>query len=93
MAPSEMTLNLTLNIPDSMAELAQAPDLPRRMLEAFAVEGYREGTLTKVQVRLLLGFETRFETEDFLGAHGVWPGMAADEIAEDGRRLNALLSQ
>ena len=93
MAWCRMTLNLTLSIPDSMAELVQTPDLPRRMLEAFALEGYREGTLDKKQVQLLLGFETRFETEDFLGAHGVWPGLTAEEVAEEGRRLNALLSR
>ena len=34
-----------------------------------------------------------WETEDFLAAHGVWPGLVAAEVAEDGRRLNALLSR
>ena len=88
-----MTLNMTLNIPDALAAELQALDLPRRLLEAFAVEGYRERTLSKKQVRLLLGHDSRFETEDFLAAHGVWPGLSADEVAEDGRRLHALLSQ
>lgn len=85
-----MTLNLTLTIPDSMAELVQAPDLPRRMLEAFAVEGYRDGTLTKVQVRLLLGFETRVETEDFLAAHGVWPNPSVEDVVAGAKALGSL---
>ena len=88
-----MTLNFSLTFPDALAALVESPDLPRRMLEAFAVEGYREGTLTKKQVRLMLGYETRWEVEDFLAAHGVWPGLVAADVAEDGRRLNTLLSQ
>lgn len=88
-----MTLQLTLDIPDEVAETLPNSDLPLRLLEAFAVEGYRSGTLSVKQVRLLLGHDSRWETEDFLAAHGVWPGLTAEEVAEDGRRLNALLSR
>jgi hypothetical protein len=93
MASCGMTLNLTLTFPDALAAVMQSPDLPRRMLEAFALEGYREGTLTKKQVRLMLGHDSRWETEEFLTAHGLWPCLVSTDVAEDGRRLNALLSQ
>ncbi|MCX6594030.1 MAG: UPF0175 family protein [Acidobacteria bacterium] len=65
-------MNLTLQIPDELA-LAFPPsstvDLPRRVIEALAVEAYREGMFSSAQVSSLLGI-SRAETEDFLGRHG-----------------------
>ena len=36
-------------------------DLPRRVLESVALEGFRERILTTEELRQLLGFETKFE--------------------------------
>ena len=41
-------------------------DLPRHVLEALAVDGYRTGALTESQVRRLLGLETRFQVHALL---------------------------
>ena len=78
---------VTLNIPDDVATNLgiEEPALPRAMLEAFAIEGYREGRLSAKQVRLILGHDSRWETEDFLSTHDVWPGLTAEEILEDSR--------
>jgi hypothetical protein len=62
-------MQVTVQLPD---DLAQRANPVREALEAFAVEGYRSGALTKPQVRELLGFETRYELDGFLKAHGVW---------------------
>jgi len=43
-------------------------DVSRRALEALALQGYGERTLTLFQVSEMLGF-SRVETEDFLGQH------------------------
>ena len=45
-------------------------DLSRRALEALALEGYRDQTLTLYQISEMLGL-SRVETEDFLGRHHV----------------------
>ncbi len=65
-------MELTLEIPDEIAACLAGPGraLSRTALEALAVEGYRGGALTTKQVRLLLGHLSRWETEDFLSAHG-----------------------
>jgi predicted HTH domain antitoxin len=65
-------MEVTLHIPDEVAKrLAGAGgDLSRRALEALALEGYREQTLTLYQVSEMLGL-SRVETEDFLGQHQV----------------------
>lgn len=65
-------MEVTLRIPDDVAKQlsASSEDVPRRVLEALALEGYREQTLTLCQVSEMLGL-SRVETEDFLGQHHV----------------------
>ncbi len=65
-------MEITLHIPDEVAKRLSAAgeDLSRRAIEAIALEGYREQTLTLYQVSEMLGF-SRIETEDFLGRHHV----------------------
>jgi predicted HTH domain antitoxin len=72
-------MEVTLRIPDDVAKrlLADGVDVSRRALEALALEGYREQTLTLYQVSEMLGL-SRVETEDFLGRHQV-PLVVMDE--------------
>jgi predicted HTH domain antitoxin len=65
-------MEITLHIPDDIAKRLSAAgaDVSRRALEAVALEGYREQTLTLYQVSEMLGL-SRVETEDFLGQHHV----------------------
>jgi predicted HTH domain antitoxin len=62
-------MQVTVELPDN---LAQRPNAAREALEAFAIEGYRSGALSSHQIRLLLGFETRYELDNFLKDHEVW---------------------
>lgn len=61
---------VTLNIPDEIAAQLKAygQDISRAALEALAVDGYRRGMLTQLQVGQLLGL-SRIEAEDFLTQH------------------------
>lgn len=63
-------MEITIRIPDELARsLAGAGgDLSRRALEALAIDGYRQGSLTQFQVGQLLSL-SRIETEDFLARH------------------------
>lgn len=65
-------MEVTLRIPDDIAKhlSAKGEDVSRRVLEATALEGYREQVLTLYQVSEMLGL-SRVETEDFLGRHHV----------------------
>jgi hypothetical protein len=60
-------MEVTLRIPDDVAKSlsASADDVFGRVLEALALEGYREQTLTLYPVSEMLGL-SRVETEDFL---------------------------
>lgn len=65
-------MEVTLRTPDDVVKrlTADGGDVSRRALEALALEGYREHTLTLFQVSEMLGL-SRVETEDFLGQHHV----------------------
>ena len=86
-------MTVTLTIPDVLAGSLKRvqPALQGLLLDGFAVEAYRQGMLSAAEIRILLGHESRWETEEFLAAHDAWPGTTATDVSEDGRRLTALL--
>jgi hypothetical protein len=77
-------MNLTVEIPDDLADRLNTTggDLSRRALEAFGLEEYKSGHITKAELRRLLGIGTRYELDGFLKAHQVW----VDYTVEDFRR-------
>lgn len=85
-------MQLTIDIPDDVAERLKAAgdDLSRRAVEAFALEEYRRGQLTKLQVRRLLGFGTRDALDGFLKAHGVFESYSLDDLARERSDLERL---
>jgi predicted HTH domain antitoxin len=78
-------MQITLEVPDDVARSleAQARDLPRTVLEGFALEGYRSGALTEEQVRRLLGFGTRMQVHGFLKDHGIHLNYGREELEQD----------
>jgi len=75
-------MNLTLRIPDDVAERlgAYVAALERRALEALVAEEYRAGRLTKPDLRRLLGFGTRAALDAFFNAHGIDDSITLDEL-------------
>jgi hypothetical protein len=67
-------MNLAVEIPDDVAQRLSAVggDLSRRALEALVASEYRQGHLTKPDLRRLLGLETSDQVDGFLKAHDVW---------------------
>ena len=87
-------MDLTVHIPDELvAHLggqAVRPELERRALEAFALEEYKAGRITKVQLRKMLGLE-RIELDGFFKAHGFpYDGYTLEEIEEQVATLKRL---
>ena len=74
-------MEVTLYIPDDIAKRLSAAggDVSRGALEAIALEGYREHTLTLYQISEMLDL-SRVETEDFLGQHHI--PLAVTDAAE-----------
>ena len=78
-------MRVTIQLPDdiSAALEEQWDDVPRRSLEAIAVEGYRSGALTESQVRRLLELDTRFKVHALLKEHHVPLQYTAADIDDD----------
>jgi predicted HTH domain antitoxin len=66
-------MRVTIQLPDDISGVLeeQWDDVPRRSLEAIAIEAYRTGALTESQVRRLLGVESRFQVHALLKEHNV----------------------
>lgn len=75
-------MNLTVRIPDDLAaQLTGAGgDLERRALEALAADAYRDGRLTKPDLRRFLGFTTSHEVDRFLKTHDIDDGITPEEL-------------
>jgi hypothetical protein len=74
-------MDVTLQIPDDIAaHLAPGGgDLSRRALEGFALEEYKAGRITKVQLRQMLGLE-RIELDGFFKSHGVYDDYTMEDF-------------
>jgi len=85
-------MQVTIQVPaDILAALAeQWDDVPRRSLEAIAVEGYRSGALTETQVRRLLELDTRFEVHALLKEHHVPLQYTGADLEDDLRAQREL---
>ena len=66
-------MKVTIQLPEDISATleVQWDNVPRRSLEAIAIEGYRTGGLTEAQVRRLLELDSRFQVHALLKEHHV----------------------
>jgi predicted HTH domain antitoxin len=85
-------MRVTIQLPDdiSAALEEQWDDVPRRSLEAIAVEAYRTGALSESQVRRLLELDSRFQLHALLKAHHVPLQYGANDLDDDLRAQREL---
>ena len=78
-------MEVRIHIPDDVAAQIQrnGDDLPRDVIEAYALEGYKSGRLTAYQVQEILGLETPMEVDGFLKGHGVYADYSEQDLEED----------
>jgi hypothetical protein len=86
-------MQVILNIPDDIVSqlTPNADGISRAIIENMASQAYRRGILSSREVSLLLGHESRWETEDFLSSHDAWPALTSEEAAEDSKALSRLM--
>jgi predicted HTH domain antitoxin len=86
---------ITFTIPESIEQelTQQLGDLGQAAKEALVIEGYRTGKLSIGQVARTLGFETRFQAEEWLGRHGVPWNYSPEELQADRQVLRTLLDE
>ena len=87
-------MELVVTIADEVAPDLQnggEQALSRCALELLAVDGYRN--LSEYQVRVMLGFDNRFDVDAFLKEHGAYYDYTIEELDRDTAALDALLKQ
>ncbi len=67
-------MEVTINLPEDVAKVfdENGENIEREVLEATALEGYREGKLSQAQVRRMLGFATDMQVDAFLKEHKIY---------------------
>lgn len=87
-------MRIAVEVPDDIAKrLASAwRDVSRGTLEALALEGYRDGTLSREQVGRILGLSFG-ETEAFLKARQAYLAYDEEDLRHDREALRQLGSQ
>lgn len=85
-------MSITVQFPEDVEQQLreQFPDLERRVIESYAVEGYRRGELSSFQVGRILGLASRAETIRFLSEQGVYPNYDVEDFEQDMRNLERL---
>ncbi len=85
-------MDLTVSIPDDLAGRlgASGVDLSRRALEAFALKEYNNERISKAELCRLLGFQSRYELDGFLKAHGVWIEYGIEDFRREQEALDRL---
>ena len=78
-------MTITVEIPEEFAGqlITTGKDPARAALEAIALEGYRSERLSEAEIRNLLGFATRMETDAFLKEHRAFLPYTNDDLAHD----------
>jgi hypothetical protein len=83
-------MEVTFQIPDDMVgAVAPAGDLPRRALEAFALEELRAGRITEVELRKMLGL-ARIELDGFLKPRSIYQEYTLEDFEQERQALKEL---
>lgn len=85
-------MNVAIDLPDDIVQQLEMKwsDVPRGVMEAIAVEGYRSGALTHGQVERLLQLSWE-ETEVFLKERQAYLHYDESDLAQDRATLDRLL--
>ena len=87
-------MQIAVDLPEDIAKRLQDVwrDVPRGVIEAIAVECYRDGTLTRDQVGRLLGLSF-WETEAFLKRRQAYLAYTEEDLEKDRQDLDRIARQ
>jgi len=83
-----------LDIPPEIDDVlyhAWGKDFERNVLEAVAVELYRQRKCGSATVMRMLGLEDRWDTIEFLSKRNAYPNYNEEDLEEDRRNLEKVL--
>ncbi len=85
-------MQITLELPDEIAEKLQSVNISRRILELITADYYRQGQIGASGVRRILKFSSRWETYEFLKQEKSYLPYTENDLEQDVQRIRHLLA-
>jgi len=76
-------MQITIELPDDIANQLQAGNISRRVLELIAADHYRQGQIGAAEVRRMLTFSSRWQTYAFLKREKAYLPYIEDDLEQD----------
>ncbi len=86
-------MQITIELPDDIANLLTPPNIERRVLELIAADNYRQGRIGAAQVRRMLNFSSRWETYEFLKQEKAYLPYTEDDLEQDLQAISKVLAK
>lgn len=85
-------MQITIELPDDIANQLQSGNISRRVLELIAADHYRQGRIGAAEVRQMLNFSSRWETYEFLKREKAYLPYTEDDLEQDVQNIRSVLS-
>ena len=89
-------MQVIVEIPDEFSRqiLPAGQDPSRALLEEAALKAFCEDRVTAYELRLILGFDTRYQLDGFLKERGIDHGAySPEDLEQDARTMDRLLDK
>ena len=86
-------MQITIQLPDRIANQIQPVNISRRVLELIAADRYRQGHIGAAEVREILNFSSRWETYEFLKREKAYLPYTEDDLERDCQAIYKLLAK
>ncbi len=84
---------ITIQLPAEIEEdlRHQDPALENHTRDQFLIANYQAGKLSTGDIAVILGFQTRFQAEEWLALHGACQNYSSEDLDADSQTLNRIL--
>jgi predicted HTH domain antitoxin len=84
-------MQITIELPDDIANQLQPGNISRRVLELIAADHYRQGRIGAAEVRQMLSFASRWQTHEFLKREKAYLPYTEDDLEQDVQNIRSVL--
>jgi predicted HTH domain antitoxin len=85
-------MQITIDLPDNIADQLQSEDISRRVLELLVADYYRQGRIGAAEVRRILGLSSRWKTYEFLKHEKAYLPYDEDDLEQDVQAIRNVLA-
>jgi predicted HTH domain antitoxin len=86
-------MQITIELPDDIANQLQPANISRQILELIAADSYRQGRIGAAAVRRMLNFSSRWETYEFLKREKAYLPYTEDDLEQDAQAIRNVLAK